>query len=207
MTLKSVTVVDYGLCNIDSMVRALEECGGSVLVTKDPRDVERAERIILPGVGSFHRAMGNLRDLGLVTAIRSRGSSASTPMLGVCLGMQLMASRGTEHGDATGLQLLDGVVEPLIPNEGERLPHIGWNSVEASSAMLMNGIPYGSDFYFVHSFHFRPIEPYWVVGTTPYAGGFCSVVGDPDRMIFGVQFHPEKSQKMGFRVLRNFLAI
>lgn len=207
MNSKKVAVIDYGLCNIDSIVRALEECGGRPLVTRDPHDVERADRIVLPGVGSFPRAMDNLRALSLDSAIRDRGSAATVPILGVCLGMQLMASQGKENGDTPGLGLFEGVVERLKPLPGERLPHMGWNVVQGRRSILMDGIPSDSDFYFVHSYHFCPAEPHLVIGTTQYAGGFCSAVGDPERLVFGVQFHPEKSQKTGFRILRNFLAL
>ena len=207
MIRRAVTIVDYGLCNIDLMVRALEECGAVALVTRTPQDVERAERIVLPGVGSFRRAMENLNKWDLAASICAAVSGGGVPFLGVCLGMQLMASRGLEHGDTLGLQLVEGVVEPLKPADGERIPHIGWNEITEPSSVLFAGIAPRTNFYFVHSFHLQPSDPAWIVGSTPYAGGFAAAIGSPGGKLFGTQFHPEKSQKAGFRVLRNFLSI
>ncbi|MHB2168631.1 imidazole glycerol phosphate synthase subunit HisH [Alsobacter sp. R-9] len=203
----SVVVVDYALCNIDSIARALDECGASVSVTRDPRVVEAADRLVLPGVGSFPRAMANLAEWGLVDAIRVRVADGAVPFLGICLGMQLMATKGTEHGACDGLGLLEATVTSLSPVQGERIPHMGWNEVEdCSSSSLFAGLAARPDFYFVHSYHLVPDDQAWVAGTTPYSGSFVSAIASPAAPIFGTQFHPEKSQKNGFRVLRNFLA-
>lgn len=200
-----VTIVDYGLCNIDSIARALDECGGKVTLTRDPRDVEAAERLILPGVGSFPRAMQNLTDWRLVDPLRER-AMRGTPFLGICLGMQLMGSLGTEHSNSEGLGLLSAEVLKLEARDRERVPHIGWNEVQPLEANLFKGIEKGADFYFVHSFHVVPRDPTWVAATTAFAGSFVSAIASPDRPIFGTQFHPEKSQRNGFTILRNFLA-
>lgn len=206
-------VVDYGLCNIDSMARALEECGARrVECTGDPRAVHRADRIVLPGVGSFATAMRSLTDLGLAEAIQEVSIAENIPILGVCLGMQLMATTGTEGaatGPIDGLGLIRGSVICLTPmTVDERIPHIGWNEVvPKEDAVLFKEIPINADFYFVHSYHMKLIDETDEAARTPYCGGFTSAVQNAGRTVFGTQFHPEKSQRHGFRVLKNFLAV
>lgn len=204
----SVAVVDYGLCNIDSIARALEELGANVEKTRDARAVERADRIVLPGVGAYGAAMANLRKWRLDDAIRAR-VDAGAPFLGICLGMQLMASHGEEFGQHEGLGLVPGTVRKLAAqNADDRIPHIGWNEVVPSGASpLFEGIVPGSDFYFVHSFHFVARDASVEVARTPYCGGFTSIVMIPGRPVFGTQFHPEKSQRNGRHLLRNFLTL
>lgn len=204
--MRPVVIVDYGLCNLDSIARALEECGGDVTVTRDPAVVAGAERIVLPGVGAFAEAMTNLRDWGLDAAMTDKVAQGA-PMLGVCLGMQLLAATGTEGGDRPGLGLIEGTVERLVPNgAGERVPHVGWNELaRRGDSPLLDGIEPERDFYFVHSYHLRCADDADVVATTPHCGGFASVVARGN--VFGAQFHPEKSQKAGFALLRNFLAL
>ena len=204
----SVAVVDYGLCNIDSIARALEELGASVEKTRNPRAVERADRIVLPGVGAYGAAMSNLRKWRLDDAIRAR-VEAGAPFLGICLGMQLMATRGEEFGDHEGLGLVPGTVRRLTAqNADDRIPHIGWNEVvPCGGCALFEGIASGSDFYFVHSFHFAVRDAAVEAARTPYCGGFTSIIAMPDRPVFGTQFHPEKSQRNGRRLLRNFLSL
>jgi glutamine amidotransferase len=201
----SIAIVDTGLCNLDSIARAIEDCGGKPLVTQDPADLERAARIILPGVGAFPEAMDQLRSRGLDRALSEQVIGRQIPFLGICLGMQLMATRGTEVRDAEGLGWIPGEVDLMEAQPGERIPHIGWNEVEpAAGDPLFRGIAPGRDFYFVHSYALRPTHDEDVAALTPYAGGFVSAVHRGN--VFGVQFHPEKSQKVGFSVLRNFLA-
>lgn len=206
-------VVDYGLCNLDSMSRALEECGATqVERTRDAKVVNRADRIVLPGVGNFATAMHNLDKLGLLESIRQRSASGDVPFLGACLGMQLMAKSGTEGatgGSIDGIGLFDAEVVRLQPsNDDERIPHIGWNEVEhKNDCPLFDGIADSADFYFVHSYHMRLRDPAAEAARTPYCGGFTSVIALPGKPIFGTQFHPEKSQKNGFQLLRNFLAV
>jgi len=212
-------IVDYGICNIDSIARALEDLGANVEKTRDPRAVERAARIVLPGVGAFGAAMANLRKWGLHDAIRARVLQADVPFLGICLGMQLMASRGEEYGAHAGLDLVPGTARQLVAkNADERIPHIGWNEVVPANGNplfadplfagpLFAGIASASDFYFVHSYHLEPEADASVLARTPYCGGFVSAVGVAGRPIFGTQFHPEKSQRNGQQLLRNFLAI
>lgn len=206
-------VVDYGLCNIDSMIRALEECGATqVERTRDPRQVDRADRIVLPGVGSFAAAMRNLKDWGLLASIQARSMTREVPFLGACLGMQLMATSGEEgsnNGAIEGLGLIEGEVVKLTQqNADERIPHIGWNEViRTGHSSLFDGISEAGDFYFVHSYHLKLRTASAEAGRTPACGGFTSAIALADKPIFGTQFHPEKSQKNGFQLLRNFLAI
>ena len=205
--MSTIAVVDYGLCNIDSVVRALEECGGSAVVTHTKEDIERAARIVIPGVGSFCDAMGNLHENGLIDVLRDAALKRKVPFLGICLGMQLLATTGTEGGKSEGLGLIEGEVVLMERDSPQtRIPHVGWNEVKvARSSPLLEGVPDGSDFYFVHSYHLRPVREEDVIARTPYCGGFASVVGREN--VFGAQFHPEKSQTMGFRLLKNFLAL
>lgn len=202
-----VAIVDYGMCNLDSMARAVEENGGRPLVTDDPADLKDATHIILPGVGSFGEAMWNLSERGFEQSLKKQVIDDRVPFLGVCLGMQLLAEVGLEGGVTTGLGWIPGDVRRLIPANGDlRIPHIGWNEVHASKEhALLHDIAPGTDFYFVHSYHLCCRDQNDVVATTPYAGGFTSVICRDN--ICGVQFHPEKSQRPGFQLLKNFLSM
>lgn len=200
-----VALVDTGLCNLGSIKRAVEECGGSPFVTNDPSDLKEATQIILPGVGAFPEAMATLRINGLADEMTEQVIGRHIPFLGICLGMQLLATRGLEGGETNGLGWIDGDVVRLKPEGNERVPHVGWNTVtEQKPSQLLSHVR-GRDFYFVHSFVVQPRNPEEIIASTPFAGGFTSAVGRD--AIFGVQFHPEKSQADGFRVLRNFLAV
>ncbi len=205
-------VVDYGLCNTNSMVRALQECGAAhVERTRNPHDIAVADRIVLPGVGSFAAAMRNILDWGLLEAVSER-IERGAPFLGACLGMQLMASRGSEgsgDADVQGLGFVEGEVVRLETRSAEeRIPHVGWNEVCAEdNAVLFAGLPSNADFYFVHSYHLRPARRCEQIGESTYCGGFAAAIQVHQKPIFGVQFHPEKSQANGFRLLSNFLDI
>jgi glutamine amidotransferase len=198
-------VIDTGLCNLDSMMRALELCGGRPVVCRAPNDLHEAERLVLPGVGAFDIAMDRFERSGFAAAVRS-AASKGVPVLGVCLGMQMLADAGTEGGRRPGLGLVRGEVIAMTPSTGEPMPHIGWNEVhhDGTSPFLADIVD-GTDFYFVHSYRFVPSNTDDVIAKTPYGGGFASVVGCGK--VFGVQFHPEKSRKPGFKVLTNFLSV
>lgn len=205
--MSTAAIVDYGLCNLDSIARAVEECGGSAIVTDDPADLKAATHIILPGVGAFADAMRNLSERRFIPALEKQVIGNNIPFLGICLGMQLMATVGLEGGETPGLGWIDGQVQRLIPfGEDSRIPHIGWNEVHPESDNpLFQGIAPGKDFYFVHSYHMVCRNLSDVAARTPYAGGLVSAVSRDH--IFGVQFHPEKSQRAGFQLLRNFLSV
>lgn len=201
----SVLIVDYGMSNLGSVLRSFEECGASAFVSEDPADCRHAERIVLPGVGSFADGMAALNAGGWPEALR-RAAQEEIPLLGICLGMHLLADLGYEGGPTQGLGLVPGEVRRLEPDTPEtRIPHVGWNEVRHDGGHpLLSGIASGVDFYFVHSYHFVPGEGTSVLATTPYCGSFASVVGRGG--IFGAQFHPEKSSRCGFQLIRNFLA-
>ena len=202
----TVLVVDYGMGNLASARRSLEECGARVLVSDDPATIRDVDRVVVPGVGAFPMAMQRLRERGWADAIRAAAIDDKLPVLGVCLGMQLLADEGTEVGVTQGLGLIRGRVERMRPElPGERVPHVGWNEVNLVGApMLFDGIPTGADFYFVHSYRFVATDPDDVLATAPYCGEVVAAVGRGS--VMGVQFHPEKSSRAGFRLLKNFLA-
>jgi glutamine amidotransferase len=203
----SVMIINSGVCNLDSIRRAVEECGGRPTVTEDPRELEKADRIILPGVGSFGAAMKAMTEKGLAAGLRHLLARRSLPFLGICLGMQLMATRSQEFGNTEGLNLIPGDIVPLNSNdEADRIPHIGWNTaLPTRDSPLFREIDNGRDFYFVHSYRYACADPADVLAETPSYGKFAAAVQHGHLM--GVQFHPEKSQRAGFQLLRNFLAL
>jgi len=205
--MKTVAIVDYGMCNLDSVRRAVEECGGTPIVTDRAEDLETATHIILPGVGSFRDGMQNLRQRSLDVILREQVVGRQIPFLGICLGMQMLAAKGWEGGETDGLGWIDGEVRKLEPaGEDRRIPHIGWNEVAVvGNPPLFDGIGSAKDFYFVHSYHLHCRNENDVLARTSYCGGFVSAVGRGQ--VFGVQFHPEKSQRAGFQLLKNFLSV
>jgi glutamine amidotransferase len=201
----TVAVVDYGMGNRRSVEKALEHVGARALITRDPAALEAADALVVPGVGAFPQGMRNLVELGLDARIRAI-AAAGTPVLGICLGMQLLFDRSQEHELTEGLGLLAGEVSVLHAG-GRRVPHIGWNDVrlERSSA-LTAGLPQdGCAFYHVHSLAARPEDPGDVIATTEYGERFATIVAHGN--IFGVQFHPEKSSRDGLALLGNFVAL
>lgn len=200
-------IVDYGMGNLCSVKRALEECGANVILSDDPAVCALADHIVLPGVGAFADGMVAIRDGGWIDALRTAALEDKIPLLGICLGMQLLADKGFEGGDTAGIGLIPGEVRRLVFDTSEtRIPHVGWNEVHhGSTHPLFFGIPTGTDFYFVHSYHFVPNDAEAVLASTPYCGLFTSTV--VRGTIFGTQFHPEKSSRAGFQLLRNFLSL
>jgi glutamine amidotransferase len=202
----TVGIVSTGLCNIDSIARAVEECDATPVVTSERGNLGQASHIVLPGVGAFPAAMSRLRRAGLDEELTEQVVGRGVPFLGICLGMQLLATRGHEVEETAGLGWIDGETTALQAGPGERIPHIGWNEVErAAESPLFVGIEPQKDFYFVHSFVLRPTRSEDIAGTTAFGGGFVSSVHRDN--VYGVQFHPEKSQRAGFAVLRNFLGL
>lgn len=201
-----VLIIDYGMGNVGSVKRAIEECGvDNVVISHDYSDFNNCTHAILPGVGAFPDAMKNLEKFGLTDKIKSIAVEDKIPFLGICLGMQLLASTSTENADHQGLNLIPGSVELLIPHNKERVPHVGWNEVgfNKESEPILANIPNKSDFYFVHSYHFVPQNFEHILTHTPYCGQFVSMVKSQN--IIGAQFHPEKSSTTGFQLLKNFL--
>lgn len=200
-----VLIIDYGMSNLGSIRRALEECGADVLVSDDPADLKEASHVVLPGVGAFGDGMRNLADGGWLEKLTKIVLGEGVPMLGICLGMQLLADRGYEGGEYAGLGFVSGEVKRFVPGPaGERIPHVGWNEIfRVRENPLLNNIKDGTDFYFVHSYYFEVKQEQNIVAKTPYCGDFTSVVCRDN--VFGVQFHPEKSGPMGFQLLKNFL--
>lgn len=204
--LAKVVVLDYGMGNLDSVVRAIEMCRGNPLVSNQKEDIDHATHIILPGVGAFADGMENLKNLDLECLLWEKVIKGKTPFLGVCLGMQLLATKGWEGGKTKGLGWIEGEVVKFSPTNGEKVPHVGWNEVHfKKSVPLFEKIPSGRDFYFVHSYYFRCDQQEHILTTTPYCGDFASAICKLN--IYGVQFHPEKSQQLGLQVIKNFLAL
>jgi glutamine amidotransferase len=195
-----ITVVDIGISNLKSITRGFAVQGFGVRVTADPGTVRTASCLVLPGVGAFPKAVERLRGTGLFDAVRAYAAGGG-PLLGVCLGMQLLMSESEEHARTPGLDLIRGRVRRFPP--GRHVPHMGWNElVQARPSFLLEGIPDRADFYFVHSYFAEPEEPACVTGRSDYGGLFAAAV--QAGRVFGVQFHPEKSQDRGLRILQNF---
>ena len=200
----TVSIIDYGMGNLDSVARAVEHCGGRPRICSNPDELGSPTHLILPGVGAFDRGVRNLRARGMVEPLEELVRERSILVLGLCLGMQLLAERGMEGTGSPGLGWIAGEVVRLEGMDGERVPHVGWNEVMLQRTHpLLDGIPSGSDFFFTHSYRFDCRKASNVLAITPYDGGFTSIVGDAN--VLGVQFHPEKSQRMGLRLIRNFL--
>jgi imidazole glycerol-phosphate synthase subunit HisH len=200
-----IAVVDYGMGNRRSVQKAFEHVGALAQITNDHDAIRNADGVVVPGVGAFPLAMRNLAELELVDLIRERAAQR-TPILGICLGMQLLFERSAELEPTTGLGLLGGEVTPLDAH-GLRVPHIGWNEVrfERESALTAQLPASGAPFYHVHSFAARPADRTDVVGTTEYGERFATMVARDS--VFGVQFHPEKSSTAGLRMLESFAAL
>jgi len=198
-----IAILNYGMGNLRSVEKALEHVGVTAAITADPDQVRAADGVILPGVGAFPRAMERVRDLGLNELIEER-REAGVPILGICLGLQLLFDSTTELGGATGLGLLVGEVDGLDA-DGLKVPHIGWSPVRwQRESRLAEGIDTETPFYFVHSFAPRPGAGE-LLGSAAYGARFaCAAERDN---VFGVQFHPEKSSAAGLRLLSNFAGI
>jgi glutamine amidotransferase len=199
-----IAILDYGMGNLRSVEKALERVGAEATINADADAVRAADGVILPGVGAFPAAMRRVRELEL-DALVSERLAAGVPLLGICLGLQLLFERSTELGGADGLGLVPGEVT-MLRAPGLKLPHIGWEPVRwEQSSELTEGLPTGTPFYFVHSFAVRPREQSCVLGTAAWGEHYACVIANPP--LYGVQFHPEKSSAAGLRLLANFAAI
>ncbi|MFN3420541.1 MAG: imidazole glycerol phosphate synthase subunit HisH [Armatimonadota bacterium] len=201
----TVTVIDYGIGNLRSVTKALEFLGCQVVLTSDPDEVIRANKLVLPGVGAFGAGMRNLTQLGLVDAIRD-AVQRGTPLLGICLGLQLLFEESEEIGRYEGLRLVRGKVVRFPEMNGLRIPHMGWNALKIRKPEpLFEGIPEGATVYFVHSYFPTPDDPSVIAATTEHGIEFVSAIAIDN--IFGTQFHPEKSSKFGLQILHNFVSL
>jgi glutamine amidotransferase len=211
----SVAIVDYGSGNLHSAAKAFEraarECGYGepIVVTHDPDAVARAERVVLPGVGAFADCRRGLDAVGgMVEALNTRVRQQGRPFLGICVGMQLMAERGREYEVTAGLGWIPGEVDRITPSDPDlKIPHMGWNTLNAVRPhKLLEGIPIGPQglhAYFVHSFHLKTAERASLVAQADYGGPVTAIVGRDTAV--GTQFHPEKSQRLGLKLIANFL--
>ena len=202
---KTVGIVDYGLGNLRSVAGAVERLGHNPVITSCVNKLTGADKLILPGVGAFGDGMDNLHDRGLVDPLNEIVLEQGAPIMGICLGAQLMALQGQEFGSRRGLGWIDGVVVGLEPEDTElRVPHVGWNDlIQIKGSILFTEIPEDALFYYVHSFHVQCADEELVYGECEYGQRFTAVFQKGN--IFGTQFHPEKSQLHGLTVLRNFL--
>jgi imidazole glycerol-phosphate synthase subunit HisH len=199
-----IGIVDYGMGNRRSVEKALEKVGGEPRLTSDPGVLREADGLVVPGVGAFPEAMRRLRASGLDALVVER-AGAGVPVIGLCLGMQLLLERSDEHEGAEGLGLIPGDVRRLAPSDGLKLPHIGWNEVRwTRSSPLVDGLPDPATFYHVHTYVPHPADPADALGISDYGGEFVSVVERGN--VCGAQFHPEKSSTHGLALLRNFAA-
>ncbi|WP_297212727.1 MULTISPECIES: imidazole glycerol phosphate synthase subunit HisH [Thermodesulfovibrio] len=200
-----IALVDYGMGNIKSVTKAIEAVGGEVSVTQSADEIRKAKAIVLPGVGAFQDCMANLERLGLIEIIKEEISKGK-PYLGICLGMQILFTESEEFGLCRGLDLIKGrVIKFSLPRE-YKIPHMGWNNVRFSKkSPLLKEIPDSSFFYFVHSYYVVPDDSKVVAGQTDYGVSFVSMLIHEN--IYATQFHPEKSQKMGLKLLRNFVEL
>jgi glutamine amidotransferase len=212
--MSNVTVVDYGIGNLFSVRQALERCGASVELTSDTASIAAAERLILPGVGAFADGMRGLNDRGLVEVLRTYAGTGR-PLLGICLGMQMLGTTSEEFGEHAGLGLIPGrvIAVPRTTTEGKRhkIPHIGWNGLWPTDgadwkATLLEDTTPGTSAYLVHSFHLVPDDPSHALAYCDY-GGYQLTAAVRSGSIFGAQYHPEKSGEAGLRMLAAFLRL
>jgi glutamine amidotransferase len=197
-----IIVVDYDAGNLRSVQRALEAVGQRPRITSDPRDVERAEALVVPGVGAAQDCMRKLQDRGLVEPLRMYAASGR-PFLGVCVGLQLLFDASEEGGGVDCLGILPGIVKRFPGDNGLKVPQIGWNAVTLKyDHPLLDGIPGGTYFYFVHSYYAEPSEPGLTLAEADYGVDFAAIVAREN--VLATQFHPEKSADLGLRIYANF---
>jgi len=204
-----ISVVDYGMGNLRSAQKALERTGAEAVVTADPDVIAEADAVVLPGVGGFGDCYRGLEDCGLVPVVYAAIESGK-PFLGICIGLQLLFTESEEGGRCAGLNIVAGRVVRFKPNadSGLKVPHMGWNEVfpvEGRVCPLLDGIEPGTHFYFVHSYYGVPDDPSVTAATTHYEVEFVSVIWKDN--VFATQFHPEKSQRAGLRLLDNFVKL
>jgi imidazole glycerol-phosphate synthase subunit HisH len=199
-----ISVIDYGVCNLGSMLNMLRKVGAEAQLISTAAELERARKLVLPGVGAFDHGIGALRERGLADALRRRVLQDRVPLLGVCLGMQMLGRR-SEEGGTEGLGLIDAEVRRFrfAPESRQKVPHMGWNQLAPRrDGALLRDLAARSRFYFCHSYHLVCADPGDVLATADYGGEFVAVLQHDN--VYGVQFHPEKSHRFGMALLHNF---
>ncbi|MEN8078740.1 imidazole glycerol phosphate synthase subunit HisH [Clostridioides difficile] len=198
-----VVIVDYGMGNLKNVYNALKYLNIPSKISKDTNEIKNADKLILPGVGSFAEAMKNLNNLGLYELIREKANDG-TPLLGICLGMQMLFEKGYENGESKGLNLINGQITLLNPRENVKIPHIGWNRLEVNKdSALISNLRKDSFVYYVHSFAATNVKDEDLIAFSSYGGlKVPSIVCKNN--IYGAQFHPEKSGEVGLKILKNF---
>lgn len=200
-----IAIIDYGLGNVKSVIGAVKKVGFEPILTADYEELARSDKLILPGVGAFGDGMNNLRSLGLFDILSDLVLQKKKPILGICLGAQLLSKVSYEFGQHEGLGWLDAEVVRLTPrDEKVRIPHVGWNDFEKTKdSILTDGIPDDALYYYVHSYYIQCADPSIIVGTCHYGTTFTAAIVQEN--IYATQFHPEKSQIHGLKLLQNFL--
>lgn len=202
-----IAIIDYGAGNLQSVKKALDYLGEPNLITAKSSEIEAADALILPGVGSFGDAMQSLSDSGLLETVRAAALS-DTPFLGICLGLQLLFPESEESKGVKGLGVLPGKIIKFPGDMGLKIPQIGWNSINIrEGCKLYAGVPQNAYVYFVHSYYLQAADPEVVAATTEYGVTFHASVADEAHRLYATQFHPEKSGAVGLRILRNFAAM
>lgn len=198
-----IVIIDYGMGNLKNVYNALKYLNIQSKISNEIKDIKMADKLILPGVGAFNKAMDNLNNLGLSNVIKEKVNSG-TPLLGICLGMQMIFKKGYENGICEGLGFIDGEVKLLEPKEKVKIPHIGWNKLEYNKKNnLINGLDENSFVYYVHSYAVTNIKDENLIGFSNYGGiKVPSMVFNGN--VYGTQFHPEKSGEVGLKILKNF---
>jgi glutamine amidotransferase len=200
-----IVIIDYGLGNLNSILNKFERMGFNAIISSDIEDIEKAEKLILPGVGSFNAGMENLRKQNLISILNKKVISDKIPILGICLGMQLFTKK-SEEGNVNGLGWIDAETKRFEFERRDitfRIPHMGWNTIKIKTeSSLLEKIDENSKFYFVHSYHVFCNDENDIIAKTNYGYDFPSIIQKGN--IFGIQFHPERSQKIGLNLLKNF---
>jgi glutamine amidotransferase len=194
-------IVDYGMGNVASVKKALDIIGIDNVISNHIDDFDNSQFVFLPGVGSFRQGMENLNKLGLVTILNDQIINRKKPFFGICLGMQLIAQIGTEHGETSGLGWIKGKISQLV-EENLRVPHLGWNNISSDENSLINEF-HNRDFYFIHSYHFEVSDKKNIAAYVNYGHDYVAAVNQEN--IFATQFHPEKSQDEGIKLLKKFI--
>ena len=201
-----IAIIDYKMGNLRSVQKAFEKVGANAIITNDKELIEKSSKIVLPGVGAFSDGMKNLRELKLIPLLKQEVIQRKKPFLGICLGMQLLAQKSFEKQETQGLAWVDAEVVKFDFNDKEKqlkVPHVGWNNISfKNNSKLFTDISDSSDFYFVHSYHFRTKEDI-ITSTTNYGFDFISSIQKNN--IYATQFHPEKSQTVGLQMIKNFI--